>query len=244
MAGITRFAGDNVRWTLACRVHAIMTTFAGLTRYLLMGKRRYPAARVMTLYAGLRRRYMGCALTRRNRAVVATFTGAHDLIMIHLARGDRYPHRGRDMTGITFITRENVVATLAGADGAVMTKTTRNVAYPAMVKQPVVRGMTDFAGIAAGRYMGRALAGGDGPVVTAFAATVHLRVIHTQYRHPYAHAMTGIAYIGTINMSRGFAGGDNTIMTTDATAGNFRVIDKRCGYPCRDTVAGIAAITG
>ena len=103
--------------------------------------------------------------------------------------------------------------------------------------------VTTVAGIG-GRNVRCMLTGSNHAVMTGYAATIHLCVIHVSRRAPSRNIVTGIALICGIDMGYRSTRCRYTIVTTLTTTACFVVVHDRDRRPDRINVTGLTGIAG
>lgn len=106
-------------------------------------------------------------------------------------------------------------------------------------RQPGIGRMTVITGVAAIHVI-RCLAGGDDAIMTGRATSLHLEVIHLDYRYPEGRAMTGFADICSLDVVQVLSSGGHPVVTGDTRVHDIHMIKVR-RQPC---VGRMAVVTG
>ena len=202
-----------------------------------------PVGGGVTSLTGFRGGDVGDALAGGNNPIVTGFASSQYLGVI-----DQWYRRGpgnTGMAGLAYIGGVDVRGALAGGGSAVVTGDT-GIRGGSMIKcghQPGRHQMTHLARFHRG-HVGRPLAGGNHAIVTTFASTQHLIVIHYRHRQPTHGGMAGVTLIAGIDVCGAFAGGNHPVVTTLTGTQRFIVINQRGRHPRRNRVASRADIAG
>ena len=186
VTGVALIAGANVR---RCRISltrsndAIVTTLTGALGFVVINRRRrHPGGGHVTGVTDITGENMCRTLARGDHPVMTGLTSTNDFVVVH--GGCRCPHRST-VTNLAQVCGVDVRCRLTTCRYPVVTGDT-GFAGGAVIKgghRPVHGGVTDLAGLGS-YYVSRRLADSDHPVMTGFASTDNLVVIHQRYRQP------------------------------------------------------------